>query len=365
MFSDQLLNSVLHTHSWNLLYTLLEMFSFRFRHVNCVNQIQFLRLIYSRSIISQINNVQLYSCMENTALKVIRGLDSSEFINFCTPIMPLKLTDLYNFLPSDSEELNKIFVLTLARSIHITGTEILSGDMYTTWVNDILSSIQQNLNTNLYWPSYTLKCFPTVISKFYQISNANQFNLNQEKEKLKRSVEEEYRKWKSMTNESDMVIHFTSQSTQPLFYCLLFKMILENEPINLVAYKILDRIGIKSLSAHLRTFCDFLVTEFSNSRVEFISKSQEALNDLIWKFHIITLDRLLLCFALRSFDGNEAQVMFFIIQSLLLQFPEFRDRVNDFVRENSPEHWKEHDYAEKQALFQRVSFQEVLVSLYF
>lgn len=347
----QLLLSVIRSHSWNYLYTLLEMFSYRFHHVNCVNQIHFLRVIYSK--ISQINNVQLFLCMENTALKVIRGLNSSEFINYCTLILPRKAPDSYNFIPTDSEELNKIFVLTLARAIHITGTEIISGEKYTTWVNDILSTIQQSPNAqNLNWPSYTLKCFPSVISKFYQTNNANQVSLNQEQ--LKRSVEEEYRKWKSITNESDMIKHFTSQNTPPLFYCLLFKMILENEPITHAAYKILDRIGIKALSVHLRSFCDFLVIECSNYNGDYFNKSLDALNDLIWKCNVITLDRLLLCLTLRSFDGKEAQVMFFIIQYLLMKNIEFRDRVTDFVKENLPEHSKQHDWSEKQSLFHRV-----------
>ena len=40
------------------------------------------------------------------------------------------------------------------------------------------------------------------------------------------------------------------------------------------------------------------------------------------------------CFqALRSHEGNEAQVCFFIIQLLLLKPNEFRTRVNAFIRE--------------------------------
>lgn len=37
--------------------------------------------------------------------------------------------------------------------------------------------------------------------------------------------------------------------------------------------------------------------------------------------------------ALRSHEGNEAQVCFFIIQLLLLKPNEFRTRVNAFIRE--------------------------------
>ena len=44
-------------------------------------------------------------------------------------------------------------------------------------------------------------------------------------------------------------------------------MLLENEPshINPVAVKVIERIGPRALSKHIRTFADFLVFEFSTS----------------------------------------------------------------------------------------------------
>ncbi|KAG8223893.1 hypothetical protein J437_LFUL004729 [Ladona fulva] len=62
---------------------------------------------------------------------------------------------------------------------------------------------------------------------------------------------------------------------------------------------------------------------------------------MIWKYNIVTIDRLVLCLALRTQEGSEAQVCFFIIQLLLLKAAEFRNRVQEFVKENSPEHWKQ------------------------
>ncbi|XP_054249054.1 mediator of RNA polymerase II transcription subunit 23 isoform X7 [Indicator indicator] len=65
-----------------------------------------------------------------------------------------------------------------------------------------------------------------------------------------------------------------------------------------------------------------------------------------WASH--TLD----CFpaplqAMRSHEGNEAQVCYFIIQLLLLKPNDFRNRVSDFVKENSPEHWLQNDWHTK------------------
>ena len=79
-------------------------------------------------------------------------------------------------------------------------------------------------------------------------------------------VDEEYRNWNAMSNnEMELIEHFASQKTPPLFLCIVWKMILETERMNPVAFKILERIGTKGLSAHLRKFCDYVVSEFANA----------------------------------------------------------------------------------------------------
>lgn len=52
-----------------------------------------------------------------------------------------------------------------------------------------------------------------------------------------------------------------------------------------------------------------------------------------------------MCQAIRTQEGNEAQVCFYIIQLLLLKLPAFRIRVLEFVKENSPEHWKQSNWS--------------------
>lgn len=59
--------------------------------------------------------------------------------------------------------------------------------------------------------------------------------------------------------------------------------------------------------------------------------------------------------AMRSHEGNEAQVCYFIIQLLLLKPNDFRNRVSDFVKENSPEHWLQNDWHTKHMSYHKVS----------
>jgi mediator of RNA polymerase II transcription subunit 23 len=54
---------------------------------------------------------------------------------------------------------------------------------------------------------------------------------------LKKNVEEEYRKWKSMTDENEIITQFSVQGFPPLFLCLLWKMLLETDHISQIGYK--------------------------------------------------------------------------------------------------------------------------------
>ncbi|KAK7070435.1 Mediator of RNA polymerase II transcription subunit 23 [Halocaridina rubra] len=139
-------------------------------------------------------------------------------------------------------------------------------------------------------------------------------------------------------------------------------MVLETERVPPIAYKVLERVGPRQLAAHVRTLCDFLVLEFSNSAGgQHVSKYVETMNSIIWVYNIVPIDRLMLCLlctsqntkyyhyfsslqALRTQEGSEAHVCFFIIQLLLLKPPELRNRVTDFVKENSPDHWKQNNW---------------------
>lgn len=72
----------------------------------------------------------------------------------------------------------------------------------------------------------------------------------------------------------------------------------------LLWFRVLERIGARALVAHVRTFADFLVYEFSTSAGgQQLNKCIEILNDMVWKYNIVTLDRLILC--LVSIDPHE------------------------------------------------------------
>ncbi|XP_068610263.1 mediator of RNA polymerase II transcription subunit 23 [Brachionichthys hirsutus] len=343
-FISQLLPNVFKAHAWGILHTLLEMFSYRMHHVQPHYRVQLLSHLHSLAAVPLTNQNQLHLCVESTALRLITALGSSEV----QPQFTRFLNDPKTVLSAESEELNRALILTLARATHVTDFFTGSDSIHGTWCKDILQTIMNFTPHN--WASHTLSCFPAPLQAFFKQNNVP----HEPRFNLKKNVEEEYRKWKSMANENDIITHFSMQGSPPLFLCLLWKMLLETDHINQMGFRVLDRIGARALVAHVRTFADFLVYEFSTSAGgQQLNKCIEILNDMVWKFNIVTLDRLILCLAMRSHDGNEAQVCYFIIQLLLLKPNDFRNRVSEFVKENSPEHWLQSDWHNKHMTYHK------------
>ncbi|KAA0709014.1 Mediator of RNA polymerase II transcription subunit 23 [Triplophysa tibetana] len=342
--SGQLLPNVFKSHAWGILHTLLEMFSYRMHHIQPHYRVQLLSHLHSLAAVPQTNQNQLHLCVESTALRLITALGSSEV----QPQFTRFLSDPKTVLSAESEELNRALILTLARATHVTDFFTGSDSIQGTWCKDILQTIMNFTPHN--WASHTLSCFPAPLQAFFKQNNVPQ----ESRFNLKKNVEEEYRKWKSMTNENDIITHFSMQGSPPLFLCLLWKMLLETDHINQIGFRVLERIGARALVAHVRTFADFLVYEFSTSAGgQQLNKCIEILNDMVWKYNIVTLDRLILCLAMRSHEGNEAQVCYFIIQLLLLKPNDFRNRVSDFVKENAPEHWLQSDWHTKHMTYHK------------
>nr|XP_023028639.1 mediator of RNA polymerase II transcription subunit 23 [Leptinotarsa decemlineata] len=336
-FLNQLLPQVYKSHAWGTLYTLLEMFSYRMHHIHPHYRVQLLSHLHSLAAVPQANQTQLHLCVESTALRLITGLGSGDV----QPELSRFLQEPKTIVSAESEELNRVLVLTLARATHVTGTD-------GSWCHELLTTIAQS--TPHAWAPHTLDCFPRALAEFFTQHAVPKEN----KQQLKKAVEEENRKWASMNNENDIMAHFGVPGAPPLFLCLLWRMLLETNHISPIAYKILERIGARALSAHLRKFCDCLVFEFSNSPGgQHVNKCVDTINDMIWKYTIVTIDRLVLCLALRTQEGSEAQVCSFIIQLVLLKATEFRNRVQDFVKDNSPDHWLQTNWHERHLEFQR------------
>lgn len=336
-FINQLLPSVVRSSAFGILHSLLEMFSYRLCHVQPHYRLQLLSTLQG---FQPTSNPQLHLCIENTMLRLIAGLGLWEL----QPQLARHFGPEHTrpqIISQDSEELNRVLVLRLAQAMHVTGPDCIPA----AWCSDLLQLVQHS--TPHTWSQYTIDCFPLVFKDFYRKVSCPK----EDKAALKRNVESEHRKWKSMMGEADLITYFSGSMSQPLFLCILWKSLMEDNRISPTAFKVLEKIGPRGLTAHVRMLVDYLTYEVSALKNEQPMKKVQALNDLVWQCNIIPIDRLILILVLRVTDNSEAQAAMFIIQVLLLKMSNFLTRVRDFVHSNSPDTWAQDDWHNRHTMF--------------
>ena len=97
--------------------------------------------------------------------------------------------------------------------------------------------------------------------------------------------------------------------------CVLWKCLIEDNRLTPIAYKVLDRLGAKVLCSQLRSLADYVVDEVGVVGVNsVVNKYIDCLNDLIWKWNVVSIDRFVLAMCLRAFEGNDIKVSFTILK---------------------------------------------------
>ena len=168
-FLNQLLPVVFKHNCWGVLHMLLEMFAYRLHHIQAqfrlslLSHLQLGLITGNHSVMNK--HPQLQVCVESTILRLITGLGNAEIAQPKNQPPQLKST---NVLYGESEELNRVVVLTLARAIHINGLEQQSS----AWVKEVLTNIMEK--TPHSWPSQTLQSFPLLLQEFFKASSNNQ-----------------------------------------------------------------------------------------------------------------------------------------------------------------------------------------------
>uniref|UniRef100_H2YVM4 Mediator of RNA polymerase II transcription subunit 23 n=1 Tax=Ciona savignyi TaxID=51511 RepID=H2YVM4_CIOSA len=297
---SQVVPKVYDSRAWGILNTLLELVSYRMHYIQPSYRIQLLTHLHKLCNSPHANHGQLHFRLESTALKLIMGFD-----NF--GIKP-QLVRMFNeqkqsIVSQKSEELNRVLVLTLARSIHITGWCLYAESISGSWCIDILKALMAA--TPHKWPQQTLACFPQSIQDYFNHVNVETVN----KKQLKANVEQEYVKWGPLlASDADILNHFSQPSSHSYYLCLIWKVLFEDKKPSNTAYKVLERMGSSQLSQHVRTFSDFLVYEFSVLEGgSDVKTCTNVLQDMVWKYNIVFLDRLILCLALRSSEAKDVQ----------------------------------------------------------
>lgn len=105
-----------------------------------------------------------------TSLRLITGFNSNDVQAQLSRV----IAETKSLVSTDSEELNRALVLTLARAIHITGSDNVSVG---SWFREILNTIMQNTPHN--WSAHTLQCFPPILADYFHQNQIPKENKQQ------------------------------------------------------------------------------------------------------------------------------------------------------------------------------------------
>eukprot|EP00731_Ephydatia_muelleri_P023574 Em0015g1157a len=336
----QLIPAVFKTQSWHVLHALLELIAYRGVHLQLQFSMKF-QMLQQFQTVAGVNMIpnQLFVSVETAVLRIIKGLNTPEFL---IQLAKQCATDP-KLLSADSEELNKVFVLIVAQTVHIANMDTSS------WLDLFMKAVQTA--TPHAWSESAQQFFPQPFHQhcFFSLPTDHRTILINK-------VDEELRRYKSKNSDAELLQVFNETDSSAFFYCVLWRLLLDTGSIPTICLKYawgIVLLGVpKKQGAQVRKLVDYVVyTNTSNTQLNNVATK---FNELVWKYNIICLDRLVLCMVLRRYDGQDAQVCFAILRHLLLVPQEFSQRVSFFVREVPPNYWEVPSWDQKHAVYLRV-----------
>jgi mediator of RNA polymerase II transcription subunit 23 len=313
--------------AWPILQGLLEVLSYRVhRHLITGNTLQLVQTLSSSTRTCPTMPNQLYVSLENVCLRLVLDVVSPNLLRYTHDVK------LFQFA-FDSEELNRVLVMSLAQAVKVTGC-LPDNPPHGNWLEIVMRMV--NSVTPLFWSQQALQLFPPSLIAYTQ--HGNQGNPADKKVRFIKRVEDEYRKWMSLPNEGELVRIFRETDASEVFLCVLFKHYLTTGIIKPIAFRILDRVSVHIMARQARFFSDFIVFDSLASKIEQV---RSKLEDFVWKYQFISLDRLMLCLATRKYEGHDVQLCLVLMQQLMVMSTDLRNRI-DAVKDMAIGFWN-HD----------------------
>ena len=264
---------------------------------------------------------QFYFSLENICIQMMSSFGVKNFIALAEKYNSTNM--IIHMISPDNEDYNKLFMLNIARCMHISGVDCFD-KMFKTFFEIIQGKTPHMLSHHM------LHNMPTQLITLYQSQPFFQVEVNQ---KLKQEVENEYHNFlKLLTRPSNEVVNYILQLKGQYFLCFFWKLLLSEDetfkPPPLVCATILEQIGPRNLTKHIQTFCDFVNYEMlTNGAKGMGSKFVDVINKMIWDYNVMTTDRFVFAMLLRPFGQKEDQVSLFSIHLLLQNSHELKERI--------------------------------------
>ena len=95
--------------------------------------------------------------------------------------------------------------------------------------------------------------------------------------------------------------------TGPVFICIVWRILQQENQLPSIVFEVLEQFNFSQLSAHIRTFSDFMINEFQavgndqNAAFAYI----DLLVRMIWDYQIMSLDNFIHILTLRNYSGTD------------------------------------------------------------
>ena len=328
-----LIATVFSNHAFGILSGLIEMFSYRMQYMkqtfHRVQMLSNLQQLAGLSQSAQLAQPQLLYLAESCTTRLLFIFNHYD--------LNVHLSKLGNgqvsqkMVSSCSEELNKVFVLTIARTFHVSGNKNNNN-----WLNLLMTNILKA--TPHTWSSYTLKHFPPCLTTYYN----NNTDTNQQQ--LYNTVNDELSRLHGNTG-----LKYKEHDPSNLFLCLMLRLTMDQDKLPGYAPSVISTWAPPRLKQQIRNMLDYLVCEVkykqSNHQDRGVfTKVVNAVNDFIFKYHIFPIDTFLLIAALRRYSDQDATIPFFLIYHLLAKKTELKQRVEFFTAHAKSNFWQQNDW---------------------
>ncbi|OWA51923.1 Mediator of RNA polymerase II transcription subunit 23 [Hypsibius exemplaris] len=277
---------------------------------------------------------------------IMRSIQSFNVEDFSTRNSHLSVPALY--LP-ESEEITRLLLLTIFRLTSIVGLD----QPMLQFLNNHLASVQEGLPHT--WGHQILSTLPENVRTFYgMVPPPAKFD----KKSISGLVEEFVRRLRAANTDQEVRRVFETLNGKPvLIYCVIWRQLVLNSEsgdlaaANAVPFKgphytavILEKQPLKMQMTALRFLMDYVIADIRQMvTVEQISRQCECLSLMVWKYHILPFDRVLLVTLLRHF-GDDNSLVSVLCVHLFCKAPEFLARLAETVNLIPPVYWQAENY---------------------
>lgn len=334
-FQTQLIPVVFKSQAWGLLHVLLEVICYRVHlQLQFSYRFQLLQQLHTVAGVSIIPN-QLFITAESAALRLIQALNSPEFLNQLAKQFSV---DPKPLLSTESEELNRVFVLVLAKTLHISNMDTVA------WLEPFMKVVLTSAPH--FWPDSTLAFFPPALRQLCSTPS-----LTDSKGILLKKVEDEVKKFRGKTSEGEVVQMFAEAESAAVCLCVMWRLLMDGSSVHLAFIKVAQRSQPKKLAAYMRKMVDYIIFTLPPDPTSQLNITILRLRDLVWKYKLFPVERLVLYMVLHGYEGRDAQNCLLLLQCLLVSSQELRQQTSSLVKEVPADYWSQPEWNQKHAAY--------------